>query len=93
MPLSQTGPNTYVLSVGADDDTDGISVVVAGEAFPRVQLTSAGVLSGDGTAAPVAAQAAVDPAEEDDGEYLLLATVTDGVAVYTLVAAAGYENA
>jgi hypothetical protein len=93
MPLSQTGPNTYVLSVGSDDDTDGISIVVAGEDFPRVQLTSAGVLSGDGSVAPVAPQGAVDPAEETDGTYLLLATVTDGVAVYTLVDSTDYENA
>jgi hypothetical protein len=86
MPLTEVAPNQYELSVGADDTDDGISIVVAGEDFPRVQLTSAGVLSGDGSAAPVAAQ-------EEDGTYLLLATVTDGVAVYTLVDSTDYVNA
>lgn len=52
MPLSQTGPNTYVLEVGADDTTDGISLAVEGEDFPRVSITSAGVAVGDGTEAP-----------------------------------------
>jgi hypothetical protein len=85
MPLTEVAPNQYELSVGADDTDDGISIVVAGEDFPRVQLTSAGVLSGDGSAAPVAAQAAVDPAEDEDGTYLLL--------VYTLVDSTDYVNA
>lgn len=53
MPLSQTGANTYVLTVGADDDLDGISLVVAGEDYPRVSITSAGVAVGDGSEAPV----------------------------------------
>jgi hypothetical protein len=52
VPLQQTGPNTHVLTVGADDDTDGISLFVTGEDFPRVSITSAGVAVGDGTEAP-----------------------------------------
>jgi hypothetical protein len=38
--------------VGADDTDDGISLVVVGEDFPRVTITSAGVAVGDGSQAP-----------------------------------------
>lgn len=51
MALS-TASTGLTFLVGADDTDDGISLVVVGEDFPRVTITSAGVAVGDGSQAP-----------------------------------------
>jgi hypothetical protein len=93
MALDQFAPNQYRLTVGADDTEDGIAIFVGDEAFARVSISAAGIAVGDGTEAPVVPVDTPSAAAEDDGTYLLLATVTDGAAVYTFVDSADYVNA
>lgn len=93
MALTEVSPNEYLIEVGADDTDDGIHIAVAGDAFPRVSITSAGIAVGDGSVAPVIAPSAPDPADFADGDYLMLVSVTDGVATTDFVDAADYVNA
>jgi hypothetical protein len=50
--LREVEPGRYELDVGAFDTDDGIHIFVVGESQPRVSLTAAGVLTGNGVAAP-----------------------------------------
>jgi hypothetical protein len=85
MPIAEVEPGRFVIEVGGFDTDDGIHIFVADEAFPRVA-------TGDGSVAPFTAPSAPDPADFADGDYLMLVTVTNGVAVTDFVDAADYVN-
>jgi hypothetical protein len=92
MPIAEVEPGRFVIEVGGFDTDDGIHIFVADEAFPRLSVTAAGVATGDGSVAPFTAPSAPDPADFADGDYLMLVTVTNGVAVTDFVDAADYVN-
>lgn len=93
MALVETSPGHFTVTGGSFDTDHGIHITVAGDAFPRVSVTAAGVAVGDGTAAPFVPASAPDVAAEADGDYLVVVTVTDGVATTALADAADYVNA